>query len=250
MDQFKVFMFRVAICFLLPQLLLGGCTLVGFGIGALMDSSSPKGGEVSLAGLDGVQAGATIAITLRDSRRIEGDYMSTRETDSVLYMAQFVSALSEFGGQGHVPLPGNRVTFAYWNTPGSKEQGRFRGVDAGIMVVDQPVRRVLVSDLGVLVFNDSSQTDLRVFSSLVSDGKLPLLTKGILLRINGEATEVPMVDVARVEAVGGARNARWIGLAAGAVVDGIVTILLVNSTAESCEKSDCGQWWCNNKEKH
>jgi hypothetical protein len=249
MERLKVFLVRAAICFLLPQLLLGGCTLIGFGIGALMDSSSPKGGEVSIKVLDDLEAGTTIAVTLRDSRRIEGDYVSIREEDSVRYAEEFVNALVEWGGQGRVPLPGNRVMFAYWNARGLKEGGRFRGVDMGTMVVDQPSRRAPVSDLGMLVFNDSSQADLHVFSSLVSDRRLPWLRKGILLKINGEATEVPMVDVVRVEVVGGDRNAKWFGLAAGALVDGVVAIILVHSTAESCEKSDCGQWWCSKKEQ-
>ncbi len=249
MKRFRVFLVRAAICFVLPQVVLGGCSLIGFGIGAIIDSSGPEG-EILLAELDGLRTGTEIAVTTRDSRRTTGYFIGFAEEDPVRYREKYAAALRESGGEGTVPLPGDNITFAYRDSPGSQEEGVFRGIDVNTMVVNQPGRRVFVSDLGMLAFGDSSQADVHHFRSLVHERKLPLLRRGILVKVNGDSTEVPVTDVTRVEAVGGSHNAKWIGLAIGAVVDGIVTIVAVNSLEESCRENDCYHHHesCNNHE--
>jgi hypothetical protein len=239
MRKLKLFIVNLAVCFLLPQLLLVGCSLIGFGIGAIEDSSSRDGGEVSITELRGMEIGSSITVFMRDSRRIEGDFLSVKEENADQYSKQYAAVLKDLGIEGHVPIPGDSVTFVYRSAPGSKQRGKFRGVDPGTMIVNQAGRRVFVSDLGELQADGGSQPDLSAFCGLVHERKLPFLTKNVLMKVKGDTTEVPFVDLVRVE-VNEARNAKFVGLAMGAAIDAIVIIVLTKSVEESCHES------CNN----
>lgn len=234
MAKIKQFIVNVAICFLLPQLLLAGCSLIGFGIGSISDSSSREGEEISMTELRGMRFGTGITVFMRDSRHIEGDYLGIKEEDAGEYSEFYMAAVTDLRAEGHVPCPGDSVTFAYRNTPWLKERGKFRGVDPGTMIVNQTGRRVFVSDLGLLKADSCADVDLPAFSALVRDRKLPLVTKSILLGVKKDTTELLAVDIVRVEMAGGARVGKFIGLGIGAAIDAIVIVAMTKSTEESC----------------
>ena len=228
MEQFRVFLVRVAICFLLPQLLLGGCSLIGYGIGTLADGdplfgrSGSKGVEVSILSLREVKVGTSIAIALRDSRLIEGDYISIKEEDSDRYTEQYLAALGEFSGERRVPVPSDSITFGCRNTLGLLVRDQFKGVDLDCIAVGPQGRRVLVSDLDLLRINDRSQDGLPAFIPLVYNRTLPSLSRGIVVELDGRITEVLVADVVRVEVLRRPGIGKWIGLGVGAVIDVII----------------------------
>ncbi|HCV43331.1 MAG TPA: hypothetical protein DGH68_07590 [Bacteroidetes bacterium] len=236
MRKFKLFIVNLAVCFLLPQLLLLGCSLIGFGIGAISDSSSRDGDAVPIVELRGLKERDGIAVVLQSGRRIEGDFISVREENAGIYRERYIAAVADLRAEGCVPLLDDSITFASRNAPWLKERGEFRGVDPGAMVVNQSGRRVVVSDLGELKADSSADVDLFFFSALVRERKLPFLTKSVLMKVKGDTTEVLVVDLVRVE-VSEPRNAKFIGLAIGAAIDAVAIVLLTNSAEQSCNET-------------
>ncbi len=237
MAKLKRFIDDATICFLLPQLLLAGCSLIGFGIGAISDSSSRAGEEMPLSELRGMKIGTGITVFMRDARQVEGDYLGIKEEDAGEYSEYYMAAVTDLQAEGRVPSPGDSVTFACRNTPRLKERGKFRGVDPGAMVVNQSGRRVFVSDLALLKADSCADIDLPAFSALVREEKLPLVTKSILLDVKKDTTELSAVDIVRIEITGGARVGKFIGLGIGAAIDAIVVVAMTNSINESCNQT-------------
>jgi hypothetical protein len=88
------------------------------------------------------------------------------------------------------------------------------------MVLDDSSRVILLSDLTVLQVDSGAQVDLFAFRDLVYQRRLPMLTKSILLEVDGRTMEVPVVQLSCVEVLDkGGKAAKWIGLAVGAALD-------------------------------
>lgn len=237
MAKLKRFIVNATVCFLLPQLLLAGCSLIGFGLGAMSDSSNRAGEVIPFSELRMMRIGTGITVLMRDSRRIEGDYLGMKEQGVGEYSEYYDGAVTGLRAEGHVPSPGDSVTFALRNTPWLKERGKFRGVNPGAMVVNQSGRRVFVSDLNLLTDDSCANVDLSAFSALVREEKLPLVTKSILLEVTKDTTELPAVDIVQVEITGGARVGKFIGLGIGAAIDAIAIAAYTQSCREDAKES-------------
>ena len=246
MEKTRQFILRVGICFVLPQMLLAGCSLIGLGIGAIVDGSSRGGEELSILTLRETRRGTSIAVTMRDGQHVEGDYMYLKDETPGRYKERYASAVREIVEGQTLPVPGDSVEFSYRDTPGPLERGEFRGVDPGTMVLGN--RRVLVSDIGILQVGDSARVNLWRFGNVVRERRLPFLLSNLVMTVGRDTAELPVVDVVRVE-INESRNAKWIGLGIGAAVDAVVGIILLESMRESCENSGCyrGDYGCEKR---
>ena len=249
MAKLRKFIINAVVCFLLPQLLLAGCSLIGFGIGSLSDSSKKDGDAIPMADLREMTRGSDIAVVLWDGRRIEGEFISVREENPGTYREQYMAAVAQLHMEGCLPRPGDSITVANRRNPLVQQKFQFRGVDPDQMVVNHTGRRAFLSDIGVLKADSASQVDLSVFSSLVHEHKLPFVTRSILLDVREatsrfqergrsmtDTTEVLLADIVRVENIE-PRDGKYIGLAVGAVLDAIA-IIAFESSVESCNEQN------------
>jgi hypothetical protein len=247
MKPYRRHILNTAICFLLPQGLFFGCSLIGLGIGTISDNASNRNaGDISLMSIRKLEPGTTLTVITRDSRRLEGDYAGSRETPQEPYQAQYEQALVKLGMKDHFPLPGDTITFGTYFKPETKLRGIFMGVDPGVAVVSRAGQRVAFLELAWMHSPTGADIDLEAFQTLVSDRQLPSVTQGILLCTDSDTTEILLSDVIRVEKEA-SHNGKLIGFGIGAVIDIAVIVGMSQAhheSEESCNRTSTNQG-CN-----
>jgi len=230
---------------LVPPILFTGCTLIGFGIGAISDGSKKGGEGVSgLAELRTFELGTGIVLITGAGTKIEGDFLGFQELSRKEYDRLYLAALETLRVGQSLPRPGDTISFNHYAAAGRRVRGLFRGVDPGYLVLWQNRGGYSLSALRNLEGDGARPLDSFALQTLSDEGRLPYLTTGILVDRGKDTTEVPVEDIVRIESDSGG-NGKLIGALVGAGIDAIVIIAVnasMNETAQSCNKS----WGWNN----
>jgi hypothetical protein len=233
MKAFQRFFLQVVISFLVPPILFTGCSLIGFGIGAISDSGKAGGEWVSgLAELRAVERGAGIVLITRSGGRIEGDFAGMDELNRRDYDRLYLDAIETLKVEGNVPLPGDTISFNHYDVPGKKVSGLFRGLNPGSLVLWQNKGEYSLVGLRNLEGKGARPLDLSCLRRFAEDGRFPCVTTGVLVRRSHDTISVPTEDIARIERDTGG-NGKLTGFAIGAAVD-VVVLAIAASSDESC----------------
>lgn len=227
------FFLQCSISFLVPPLLFTGCSLIGFGIGALSDSGR-KGGE-SVAGISelrGFERGKGIVLITHSGSRIEGDFLGTDELNRRDYDHLYLAAIETLAVRDRLPFPADTISFAHYDAPGRKVRGLFRGVNPGSIVLWQNRGEYSLAGMRNLAGDSARPLDLFALRALDDEGRLPYLTDGVLVGRSHDTISVPVDDIARIEQDAGG-SGKLTGFAIGAAVD-VIVLIVAASSAESC----------------
>ncbi len=233
MKPYQRFFIQCSISFLVPPMLFTGCSLIGFGIGALSDSGR-KGGE-SVAGISelrGFERGKGIVLITHIGSRIEGDFLGIDELNRRDYDCLYLAAIETLAVRDKLPLPADTISFTHFEAPGRKVRGLFRGVNPGSLVLWQSKGEYSLAGMRNLAGDSARPLDIYALRALDDEGRLPYLTAGVLVGRSHDTISVPVDDIARIEQDTGG-SGKLTGFAVGAAVD-VIVLVVAASTAESC----------------
>lgn len=239
MKSYQRFLLQCGICFLLPPALLTGCSLVGWGIGAMTDSNKKGGEEVAgLAGLRTCEYGAEITLFTREGRKIEGEFAGIRDLNRRDYDREYLAAVETLKVGNQLPYPADSIAFDYYNVPGKPVRGRFRGLNPGTLALWRSPNQFSLSGIRNLRGDSARTLDLDALRAAMETGSLPYLTRGVLVERGNDTLEVPISEILRIERDTGG-NAALTGFLIGAAVDAVVVVLYfaaLKQTEESCNR--------------
>lgn len=230
-----------------------GCSLIGFGIGALIDSTSEHKADIPGWKLLTVKPGTPMEIVLSDGQRVVGTYAGTHKFTDEEYAEFYEQALTKQPEEETLPPLGDTITVIH-EPEGLTErefEGELRGFDFSAMMI-RSRERASDTRLGLEGIRKIADSRGRVFDGefvrkLVSDGKIPFRW-GIAVVTSEEKTLVPLHEAKQI-VVQGKGNAKWIGLAVGGVVDLVIVIALAaseprNISSPSRHRSSSGEYSC------
>jgi hypothetical protein len=248
MKTYERFLVQCAISFLMPPILFTGCSLIGFTVGAISDSGKKGGGEISgIAELRHLQEGTGIVLITRDGTRIDGDFLAIHQLNRQEYDRLYLAAIETLEVRDRLPLPGDTLTFEYFEAPGKKMRGLFRGVDPGLLLLWQRAQQFSMTGVRNLRGDSARPLDLFALHALSQDGRLPHISTGVLVDRGKDTTEVPVEEIVRIEKDAGG-NGKLTGFVVGAVIDAVVLIVISaqeHEREESCNRAASNNSSCN-----
>jgi len=211
---------------------LGGCTVIGFGIGAAFDVSAKDKTRCVVAHM---RPGTILTLHMRDGSRLPGRFRALIEPDSAGYANRHREWADTAASPGLLPALGTRVTLSGHSLALT---GTFLGLSpAGVRVRPDSAaaaRTVRFRDFESLTVLEGQSSASKYLELMVQSGRVPTGTAVDLLLevrsssltmfdLNGPSRQVAWDDVARVDAPAPS-NGKVLGLVLGLAVD-ILTIV-------------------------
>lgn len=219
---------------------LGGCTAIGFGIGAAIDISAKDKTRCVVAH---VQPGTPLTLHMRDGSRRPGRFRALIEPDSASHASRHREWADTAASPGLLPAPGARVTLSGRSPAFS---GSFHGLSpAGARVRPDgvaTVRTVRFRDFESLTVLEGQAHASGYLEMMVQRGMVPTGTEvellldarsGSLTSLDqdGPSRRVAWDDVASVDAPAPSTG-KWYGLVLGLTAD-ILTLVAVAAAYSS-----------------
>ena len=222
-----------------------GCSLMGLGIGTLIDYSRPDSLCIPGWKVDTLKPDKKIKITFQDGAQLKAKYRGVERFPQNEYAQRY--NLSREKSLPDVVLPplgdtigitqmsgesiereflGFDYRYQPTETKGAKESSPFTPVLVSVKVKENAVAQNLSSAIFIKV-SDSKGNVLEggVLERLAMEGKIPFLS-AISLETSDSMMLIPREKIFEIERKN-SKNAKWIGLGIGGVFDVTAIILLI-----------------------
>jgi len=224
----------------LALLLLGslsGCSLVGLGLGSVIDSNNRVGPAACLAT---TRAGRPVSVLLDDGRVVHGVFMGTEELPVDEYAVAYEAWRRSSASHSRMPMLGDSIVCVWtmWDSSGVRSKrftlgGRFRGLGYEFIALGIAGEAAL---LGIPLAEIESVADSAGSrASWVSDvcqgvhrGEFPLLTI-FEVQVEDRVERVRLDQVSSVSRTA-PRTGKFVGLSLGLLIDGAIIALIALSS--------------------
>ena len=211
---------------------LTGCSLIGLGIGALVDKDKAgKTKPIEARRVGAVGPGTAVDISLTDGGQLSGKYVGLVPVPPEQYADSFARS-REANGSEHSPALGSTVTVALKS--GKEKHGELLGFNPRLLVIretaGQPSTDVELSRVVRLSDSAGDGVEGEVLLRMALAGKIPFLSAMAVDTASGR-TQIPLDRVARID-VPEKGHAKLVGFLVGAVIDAVIVVAAVSSLHE------------------
>ena len=204
-----------------------GCSLVGLGIGAAIDSGNPDYVFVTSWGIDTLKVGEEVTFSLKDGSRLAGEFGGVEPGALDPYRARYAEYLAAEGALSPLPRVGDSVLAAFFGGEPIRPQVVAYGYNTMYFVLPSKSRPspVRYSHIDTLFYNGKAWSGYSLRNE-VHGGRVPLLDVATLLGDHPDSARrfVPLSDISLIS-VEKSKSGALTGLLIGLAVD--VTIIVV-----------------------
>jgi len=223
---------------------LAGCSLVGLGVGALVDkSNSGQSKAIEASQVVAVGPGTPVDVSLRDGGQLSGKYVGLVPVPPEQYADSFARS-REGNGSEHVPALGSPVTVTLQS--GKQQQGELLGFDGHRLVIrESGAKQPTAVELSRVVrLSDSAGGEVggESLRRMSLAGKIPSLSAMAVDTASGR-TQVPLDLVSRID-VPKKGHAKLAGFLVGAVIDAVIVIAIASSLNNVADSPCSGRTPC------
>lgn len=202
------------------------CSVIGYGIGAMADSSQPDKNSIDFAQLKTMTPSFPVVIIMRDSNQINGKYLGTEMIPVSEYAEAYSQTRETMKAIHYLPALGDSFDLP------SKEKVSFFGFDRDrILFKDKrgTIRGGSIANIDSLVDCGGNITDFKIVNKLIEEGKIPLVTAINIM----DATETKRIRLDNIEEIQimAKKQGRLTGFLIGAVID-LLMIFSIRSAFE------------------
>ena len=209
---------------------LSGCSLIGFGTGALIDGGKQDTENLNTGEAMKLDKGDELRIVLVDSTTVKGTYNGVTLCDSETYAKQYTDFLkSRHADDTPFPALGDTLLL---DTKTSESSNRllFRGFRPGLVRLQYTgspfYTNIPFSQFTALENRDSVKLEAGMLERMDNAGQLPN-DVSLVVQTNGDTMRVPLNDIDHCEKAV-SKNARWIGLGVGLAADVAAVVAISN----------------------
>lgn len=208
---------------------LQGCTLGGYTVGNMIDSSKPDTTFVAGSELESLKSGKQVKVTLVDGSQVTGKYLGfdqvPREEYAELYESfrqqnRDAASLPPLESKTEITLKsGIKGERQLWGFDRKPDLGPFISVRfAG----DTTSGVVQLSEVDRVIDANGNTTRGETLRKLASENQIPLLQAIVVQDLSG-TQQIPIHSVRQI-GVKNKKIARWVGLGLGAGIDAAVIV--------------------------
>ena len=211
---------------------LAGCSLIGLGIGALVDSHRSKPRSLEGWDLQRIRKGARIRVLLRDGSAVAGRFRGV-ETVAEEYAARYAAWRGAREAADTMPELGDRVTVG--GRSGATNSGTLVGFDPSSLAVrlgdEASIQERRYTDVMRFATERGGALSGAQLAALAGQGRLPLRSRLVV-----DATPIPLERVASIQVP--TRAGKITGFVLGAAVD-VILIVAVSNSLRSLDSLRC-----------
>jgi lysozyme family protein len=230
--------FRQVICLVVLAAMtnmLGGCSVVGFTAGAMIDEALEKKSSVAPHKIDSLRKGKKITAYLKDGRRIEGRYRGLSDMDSLEYALRYeqfcadtIPQLRPPGLHDNIDIVIKNNTyrnncfrgFGYRNRKATSKAVYAKNSECYYISTKSEdktdITDYYLDQVSEIVNSDASSNRAYVLAELINRGEMPLLTT-VVFSADSSYEQIPLDDIIYVQYA--SKNGKWKGLGLGLVID-------------------------------
>jgi hypothetical protein len=202
---------------------LAGCSLIGLGIGAIVDSHQSKPRPVEGWDVQRIKKGARIRLLLREGGEVAGRFRGV-ETLPEEYAGRYASWRAARGAGDTMPALGDRAIVG--GQSGATDSGTLVGFDLAAVAVrlgdGAPIQQRRYADVVRFATERGPALSGTQLGALALQGQLPLRSRLIV-----DDTRVPLEQVARIQVP--THAGKLVGFLLGAAADVIVIVAVASS---------------------
>jgi len=179
--QRKTSLSRLLLASALLVLLSARCCMVGLGIGAVVDASSPTQVEIPAQRLEDLGPGTPITLVMKDGRELIGNDSRLGHVADEGYHQAYNNFLKNISA----PFPefGDRVTVIM--ATGARQKGQFLGFDSRHIVLKEAATKsqeilIDLNQINKILNSDGSHINSVTISEFMATGGIPLLPQSII----------------------------------------------------------------------
>ncbi|UCF20110.1 MAG: hypothetical protein JSU87_01500 [Gemmatimonadota bacterium] len=221
---------------IVPQ---SACTLVGFGIGSVIDSGNKRTIRPESFAPDTIDLGKTFKLRLRDGSVVGGKYLGIEPLPDEEYAARYAVAREQ--RLMNVPLPEIGETVTLRMNRGDELDAEFLGFDFNSVLVRKPgefgPESLRLGDIRQFRVAGNEAIRGEALTLLLSEGALPLQSALVVQAKPAKGREggrrlLPMDEVLLIEWKPGA--GRTVGAIIGATIDVAILVAVGACAATAC----------------
>ena len=213
--------------------LFSGCSVIGFGIGAIKDDRTPKSKNVLISQIGELKTNDKIELVLKNGSHIQGKYAGRVFIEVESYSEKYEKSRNQLRGRIVLPEIGDSVRVEFISQSPDREflTGKFLRFDFEKVDVPDPPLRLIIEHLSG---NQSwiPMKDLKTISdfkgnillkealiNLIENGEVPCLSyKGIMVLDKNTLHEIRIEDISQIRILP-FRGHKWFGLVLGGIFD-------------------------------
>jgi hypothetical protein len=202
--------------------LLSGCTAIGFGIGAIIDSNKSDYDTIPVWHAASIERGKDITIVKKSGEVVKGKYIGLDTVATSQYAQSYDEIREKYQKDIALPVVGDSISFSVLK-PANEYRGEFLGFDYPYLWVRLTGIRGIVSqkidmtNLGRITDKNGNLIETGKIKNLFSEWKLPTESR-VTVKTDADITHIPTAMVARIE-IPNAKDATLRGLVLGALCD-------------------------------
>jgi len=237
--------------FVVIALATNGCSVIGFGVGAISDSTKPDSLTVPGWEVQTVKPGREIKLTLRNGEQLTGKFAGVDPVPQEQYAERYANFRDQRKEEVPLPALGEKINitlnsgvqgerellgFDYQYVPAQakkEESPSLMSLQCAISVRqsgDTTSARVLVSDIDRIVDDQGNVVQGKTLAKLASEGQIPFLCAVAIQDSTGHR-QIAMEEVERIE-LKNRKHDKWKCAAIGAVFDVLLLIAAINFDLE------------------
>ena len=230
---------------------LSGCSLIGFGVGSIIDAS--KSDSLLIPGwrIETIKPGEGIRVLLKNGEEVRGTYMGHNPIPQEKYAARYADFQRSKQEELSIPALGDSITITlesgtqgkrlllgfdhqYLSGKLKQEADSALGLSSYIISVkhmhDTTSGMVFLHRVDKIVDSRGNEVKGKILQRLAYQREIPLLSS-LAVKQQIKTVHIPMEEVYQIE-VPKKGNLKWTGLAIGAAVDVLVIIILAVSDSQ------------------
>lgn len=237
--------------FVVIALATNGCSVIGFGIGAISDSTKPDSLTVPGWEVQTVKPGREIKLTLRNGEQLTGKFAGVDPVPQEQYAERYANFRDQRKEEVPLPALGEKINITL--NSGLQGERELLGFDYQYVSVkakgekvpshvspqcaisvrqpgDTTSGKVLVPDIDRIVDNEGNVVEGPTLEMLASEGQVPFLSTVAIHDLSGRR-QIAMEEVERIE-LKNRKHDKWKCAAIGAVFDVLLLIAAINFDLE------------------
>jgi hypothetical protein len=221
---------------------LSGCSLIGLGIGAMIDSSKPET-YITTPQTENLKPGKTITVTKTNGEKITGEYIGldfVTVTDH--YEEQYAKVQEQNGDRFTLPNISDHVTMV--DLLSNQIEVQFQGFSLDFRgnkyllfkrATGAETSRVRLEIITQIRDSEGNAYQTNSLRSLLENNMIPAVTN-IVIQVENEAVLVPSAEIEIIQ-LRARKGAALTGLIIGACVDAIVIVVSLSAVERDLESA-------------